>query len=123
MPPKSPKSHILYKYLKQHKDATDKYGKACVLMQVGGFSEIYSSLTDEGPNMTDISAVTNCSIAMKNKNTENAHYMIGWPKIADPKYVPILINDGYHVIIIDLLIHTILYYTRLCAPIYIIYIL
>ena len=96
-----PKSHILHQYLKHHTDATDKYGKACVLMQVGGFSEIYSSLTDEGPNMTDISAVTNCSIGVKSPNTDNAHYMIGWPKIADPKYVPILIRDGYHVVIIE----------------------
>ena len=103
MPPKSqpPKSHILYQYLKHYEEATIKYGKACVLMQIGGFSEIYSSLTDEGPNMTDISGVTNCSIAMKNKSTENAHYMIGWPKIADSKYIPILIDAGYHVIVIE----------------------
>ena len=98
---KKNKTHILNLYLKHHKEANDKYGKSVVLMQVGGFSEIYSSTNDEGPDMNDISDITNCSIAMKNKGGENAHYMCGWPKIADSKYISVLIKNGFHVVLIE----------------------
>ena len=72
-------------------------------MQVGSFSEIYNKEIDlpGGPNLKDISDLLNCSIAMKGKNTENSHYMIGFPKISDSKYIPILIKGGYHVILIE----------------------
>ena len=95
------KNMILTQYLKQHQDALEKYGKSIVLMQVGSFSEIYACLDGEGPDLNDISNITNCSIAMKSKDSPNAHYMIGWPKIADCKYIPLLINEGFHVIIIE----------------------
>ena len=39
---KTKNPHILNLYLKHHQDANDKYGKSIVLMQVGGFSEIYN---------------------------------------------------------------------------------
>jgi len=95
--------HILNLYLKHHQESNEKYGKSIVLMQVGSFSEIYNREIDSscGPNLKEISDLTNCSIAMKGKNTDNAHYMIGWPKLADSKYIPLLINDGFHVILIE----------------------
>ena len=101
MPKKN--QHILIDYLNHHKDSIEKYGKSVVLMQVGSFSEIYNKTIDDenGPNMQEISDTTNCSIAIKGRNTENEHYMIGWPKIADSKYIPILIKNGYHVVIIE----------------------
>ena len=90
-------------YLKHHQEANNKYGDSIVLMQVGSFSEIYNKEIDSpgGPNLKDISDLLNCSIAMKSKNTENSHYMIGFPKISDSKYIPILIKGGYHVILIE----------------------
>ena len=104
MPPKKP--HILNIYLKHHKEANHKYDKSVVLMQVGGFSEIYSPInTDidikECPDLKYLSDITNCSIAIKNRGGENEHYMIGWPKIADSKYIPILIKKGFHVIMVE----------------------
>lgn len=100
---KSKTPHILNQYLKHHQEANDKYGDSIVLMQVGSFSEIYNKEIDSpgGPNLKDISDLLNCSIAMKGKNTENSHYMIGFPKISDSKYIPILIKGGYHVILIE----------------------
>ena len=75
-------------------------------MQVGGFSEIYSPVnTDndikECPDLKYLSDIANCSIAIKNRGGENEHYMIGWPKIADSKYIPILIRNGFHVIMVE----------------------
>ena len=100
---KTKNPHILNLYLKHHQDANEKYGKSIVLMQVGGFSEIYNKDINSsgGPNLKEISDLLNCSIAMKGKNTENSHYMIGFPKVADSKYISILIKDGYHVILIE----------------------
>ena len=100
---KTKNPHILNLYLKHHQESNEKYGKSIVLMQVGSFSEIYNREIDSscGTNLKEISDLTNCSIAMKGKNTDNAHYMIGWPKLADSKYIPLLINDGFHVILIE----------------------
>ena len=99
------KTHILNLYLKHHKEATEKYGKSVVLMQVGGFSEIYSPVNEDSnieiPDLKELSDNTNCSIAIKNKGGENEHYMIGWPKIADSKYIPLLIKNGYQVILVE----------------------
>ena len=74
-------------------------------MQVGGFSEIYSPVNEDSnieiPDLKELSDNTNCSIAIKNKGGENEHYMIGWPKIADSKYIPLLIKNGYQVILVE----------------------
>jgi DNA mismatch repair protein MutS len=100
---KTKNPHILNQYLKHHQESNEKYGKSIVLMQVGSFSEIYNKDINSsgGPNLKEISDLLNCSIAMKGKNTENSHYMIGFPKVADSKYISILIKDGYHVILIE----------------------
>ena len=95
------KNMILKQYLKYHKDSLEKYGKSIVLMQVGSFSEIYGTLDGEGPDLNHISNITNCSIAMKCKDSDNAHYMIGWPKIADCKYIPLLINEDFHDLVVE----------------------
>ena len=92
---------ILNQYINHHSDANEKYEKAIILMQVGSFSEIYGTLDNKGPDLNEISNITNCSIAMKSKDSDNAHYMIGWPKIADGKYIPILLDSGYHIVIIE----------------------
>jgi DNA mismatch repair protein MutS len=102
---KTNKTHILNLYLKHHKEATVKYGPSVVLMQVGSFSEIYSPVNEdsniETPDLKELSDITNCSIAIKNKGGENEHFMIGWPKIADSKYIPVLIKHGYHVVLVE----------------------
>ena len=95
------KNMILTQYLDQHFQANEKYNKSVVLMQVGSFSEIYGTLDNKGPDLNEISNITNCSIAIKCKDSDNAHYMIGWPKLADSKYIPTLLNEGYHIIIIE----------------------
>jgi len=95
------KNMILDRYINHHYEANEQYDKAVILMQVGSFSEIYGTLDNKGPDLNDISNITNCSIAMKSKDSGNAHYMIGWPKIADSKYIPILLDAGYHIVIIE----------------------
>ena len=65
------KNMILDKYLKHHDEANDQYDKAVILMQVGSFSEIYGTIDNKGPDLNDISNITNCSIAMKLKDSDN----------------------------------------------------
>ena len=106
-----------YEYLKLKKSIIEEYlllqekyskiyneDKTIVLMQVGGFHEAYA--TDKrGYKLHKLSEILNTMVSKKNKKikdvSEKNPYMLGFPLVATPKYIQILINNNFHVIKID----------------------
>lgn len=97
---------VVEEYLKYHDKYSQTYGKekTLVLMQVGSFYEAYSTDT-LGPNLNNISNLINVVRTKKNKkipevNLENP-YFLGFPTVSITKFMEILINSGYTVVVID----------------------
>ena len=96
---------IFHEYINYHNNNVKKYGKkSIVLMQIGSFYECYSTDT-EGPNLYEISTLLNITKTVKDKSNftidSNNPYMLGFPIVAVEKYMPILVNNNYTVMVID----------------------
>ena len=99
------KGNIHDEYLSYHEKFKNKYGdKTLVLMQVGSFHECYS--TDvRGPNIFKLSELLNIVCTRKDKSIdkidEKNPYMMGFPSVALSKFLKILVDNQYTVIVID----------------------
>ena len=105
-----------YEYLKFKHSITEEYlllqhkftklynNKTIVLMQVGSFHEAYST-NDRGYDLFKLSDLLNTVVSRKNKKilevSEKNPNMLGFPIVATPKFIKILVDNGYHVIKID----------------------
>ena len=91
-------------YFQLHNDMVKKYGRnTLVLMQVGGFHEMYSTDKD-GPNLEKIGEELDVLTTKKNKNkslSKSNPYMLGFPNHSLGKYVDLLINEGYLLVIVS----------------------
>ena len=97
---------ITHEYIEYHNKHAKKYGNeySLVLMQVGSFYEAYST-NDEGPDLFAISDLLDIIKTVKDKKNptidiSNPH-MLGFPIVAIEKFLPILINNNYTIMIID----------------------
>lgn len=98
------KKNITREYLDYHNEYVQKYKKSIVLIQVGGFYESYSILT-EGPDIYEIGQILNIIATKKDKSNKNTNesnpIMIGFPIHAVTKFLKILLDNSYNVIVID----------------------
>lgn len=100
------KKTITHEYIDYHNKYEKKYGKnkTLVLMQVGSFYECYST-NKEGPNLQHISELLNIIHTRKDKSIEEISmknpFMLGFPIIAFGKFINILMEAGYTVVVID----------------------
>ena len=99
---------VLSEYLKIFEEYKKKYGnKIAVLMCVGSFFELYGvdNGMDKFGNARKMSQVLNIVLTRKNKkvigNSMQNPLMLGFPCVALSKYVPILLNDDYTVVVAD----------------------
>ena len=96
---------IFQEYIELHNKYNKLYGdKSIVLMQVGGFFEIYCKHTEKeklGPKSEILIGILNVTFSKKNKDTPNYHYMAGWPTHSNDKYIDILLNNNYTVVIVE----------------------
>lgn len=103
---KKEEKSVTQEYLEYHEHYVKKFGKdrTLVLMQVGKFYEAYATTT-RGPDLTILEELTEASIAHKGKNKEvidiQNPLMWGFPMLASLKYINILIENGYRLIMID----------------------
>jgi DNA mismatch repair protein MutS len=88
--------HYLHKY-------KEKYGeKTVVLMQVGSFYEIYAILNDEEElGETNIHHLCNNIMNIAVANKTNNMLMGGFQVPYADKFLKLLINDGYHIVLVD----------------------
>jgi DNA mismatch repair protein MutS len=111
LPKKSKKNNKKFKsvteeYFFYHDTYVKKFGKdrTLVLMQVGKFYEAYATTT-QGPNLKLLEELTEASIAHIGKDKHKIDiqnpWMWGFPMLASLKYVGILVEHGYRLIMID----------------------
>ena len=101
--------YILKEYLKYHNENIKKYGKnTVVLMQVGGFYEIYAVINEkihEGADIYHLADILGIQVARRNKNIPeidfNNFLMAGWNTFALPKFQKILLNYNYTIILVN----------------------
>ena len=100
------KNFEVKEYLKIHEYYENKFGKdnSIVLMQVGSFHELYSTL-NKGPDVEHLSNLLGIIATKKNKNipevSEKNPFMMGFPTGVLFKFVNMLLEYNYHVIVID----------------------
>jgi DNA mismatch repair protein MutS len=90
-------------YLNHHKEYSTKYEKFVVLMCVGIFYEAYA-IEDEGPDLYELGQDLNITVTKKNKSkalNEGNPRVLGFPIHAVTKFMKILLDYSYTVIIID----------------------
>ena len=96
--------HIEYLQLQEKYSAIYNKDKTIVLMQVGGFHECYATKT-RGYNLHKLGTMLKTVVSKKNKKIQEVSeanpYMIGFPIVATPKYIQMLVNYNFHVIKID----------------------
>ena len=95
-------------YLKIFKKYSEKYGeKTAVLYQIGSFFEVLS--VDNGHeklgNAEELSRILNITLTRKSKkileNSMQNPMMLGFPCVAKEKYIQILLENDYVVIVVD----------------------
>lgn len=96
---------LVKEYLDYHYFYVEKYGdeKTLVFMQVGSFYEAYSTDTN-GPDLLTISKLIGTQRSKKGKHETDSNentYFMGFPTVSLLKFVDILIENNYVVIIID----------------------
>src|SRR5271154_3292487 len=89
-------------YLNYHDEYVKKYGEfTLVTMEVGSFAECYS-IPNRGPDLKTISNILNIACTKKDKSDQECNiknpFMLGVPCIAYPKYLRVLIENGYTVV-------------------------
>ena len=99
------KINIHEEYLQIHEKQIKKYGpKTIVLMQVGSFHECYSTET-RGPDLFAISNILNIVCTRKDKSIskidEKNPFLLGFTSVALHKYLKILIDNNFIVVVID----------------------
>ena len=92
-------------YFTNHNKYEKIYGnKSILLMQVGHFHEAYQT-DSEGHELEKISDITGIIKTKKNKSvkeaTRKSPYMLGFPSFVLQKYIKLLIDENYSVIVFD----------------------
>ena len=110
------KQHVILEYDKYIKQYKEKFGeKTIVFMQLGSFYELCAVLEgDVKYGETDIyhicDELLNIAVAKKKNKTrksslpsgDEVHYLqAGFPMPSKEKYIPILLNYGYTIVIVD----------------------
>jgi DNA mismatch repair protein MutS len=96
---------LISEYLKNQEKYTNIYGSNTIfLMQVGSFFEAYQTL-DEGYDLNKLSNILNMVVSKKNKSIATIDrknpYLLGFPCVAKSKYIKILVENGYTIIIME----------------------
>tara|TARA_B110000967_G_C18886153_1_gene564097 strand:+ start:71 stop:3139 length:3069 start_codon:yes stop_codon:yes gene_type:complete len=101
--------YILKEYINYHDENIKKYGEnTVVLMQVGGFYEIYAVINESisiGADIYKLADILGIQVARRNKNIQEISYdnflMAGWNTFALPKFQKILLNNNYTIILVN----------------------
>jgi len=96
---------IFTDYLNYYSQYSQQYGeKTIILLQVGSFFEIYATLTT-GPDIQNIASLLDIQCTKKNKSitevNDNNHLLMGFPLYSVQKYINILINHQYTIVLIE----------------------
>jgi DNA mismatch repair protein MutS len=98
-------NNLIEDYFNYQDEYTKKYGeRTIVLMQVGSFHEAYQTL-ELGFDLSKIANICNFVVSKKNKSIPTVDlknpYMMGFPSASLQKYLKILVDNLFTVIVID----------------------
>jgi DNA mismatch repair protein MutS len=99
-------ANILNDYLQYFEKYVQQYGRErlVVVMQVGAFYEMYATTT-HGPDIQKVSSLLNIVCTRKDKNVHKISnknpYLAGFPLQTLQKFIQILMNNGYTVIVVE----------------------
>jgi DNA mismatch repair protein MutS len=95
-------------YFRRWQLSQEQHGPdSCLLMQVGSFYESYSADADGGRvgNCERLARLLNIVLTKKNKKDPSCGrknpFMVGFPTLALPKYLPVLLDAGLVVVVVD----------------------
>lgn len=95
---------IIKEYLSYNDLYKTKYENYLVFLCVGSFYECYG-LKEDGDRLKEISSILNIILTKKNKTIPNINsknpYMMGIPCVSIEKYLNILLDNNYTVIVYD----------------------
>ena len=95
---------IIDEYISYNELYKDQYENYLVLLQVGSFYEIYSTIQDD-PKMKEACELLNLLMTRKNKTIQTVSksnpHMAGFPCVSIQKNLDILIENNYTVIVYD----------------------
>lgn len=86
---------LVDQYLDLYDSYVAKYGRVALLMQVGGFFEVYSDAEGIRGNAKEVGRCLNFAVKLK---ADNKTLMAGCQVLAVDKYIPILLQAGYTVV-------------------------
>ncbi len=97
--------NLIEEYFEMQKTYQEKYGNlTIVLMQVGSFHEAYQTM-DQGYDLSKLAEILNIIVSKRNKSILQVDlknpYMMGFPSISLSKFLKILVDNGYTVVIVD----------------------
>jgi len=98
-------TNLIEEYFDYQKKYQEKYGyQTIVLMQVGSFHEAYQTM-DKGFDLHKIGDILNIIVSKRNKSISTVDlknpYMMGFPSISLQKFLKILVDNSFTVVIID----------------------
>jgi len=101
--------YILKEYINYHDENITKYGEnTVVLMQVGGFYEMYAVINESitiGADIYKLADILGIQVARRNKSIQEIScdnfLMAGWNTFALPKFQKILLNHNYTIVIVN----------------------
>jgi DNA mismatch repair protein MutS len=98
-------TNIVQEYINAHNLYFNKYGeKTIILMQVGSFFEMYMT-NEAGPKLKELSQLLNIICTKKDKSILEVSiknpYMIGFPLVSSDKFITLLIQNGFTVVLIE----------------------
>jgi len=97
------KNNITKDYMEIHDKYVKQFGaeRMVVLMQVGKFYEAYAT-TNRGPDLFKLEEITGAMVARRGDVVSMSQpYMWGFPIQTATKYMTMLIDNGYHLIVFD----------------------
>lgn len=96
--------NIWKEYEKVYKEYTceKKWTNICILIQIGSFYDILENEKNgKVEELEKIAKLLNIVIGGVKNKKENLPLFVGFPKVALSKYLPVLLENGYTVIIMD----------------------
>lgn len=101
-------NNIFSEYVSYLNKYVQKYGqKTVIMMQVGMFHEFYGvdNELEKIGNVKEISEILNIQMTRRDKkileNNRKNHLMAGFPSVAIDRYINILLNHQYTVVVVD----------------------
>lgn len=95
-------------YFEYYNKYTEEYGeKTCIMMQIGSFYEMQmiNNENEKIGNLQEVCSLLNIQITKKNKSVEGVDrsnpYFAGFPKHSITKFLPILLDNNYTVVLIE----------------------